>query len=466
MRKGAEVIVKIEKLAYGGAGVGRVDDTVIFVDRAFPKSTVKAVITRRKKDYFLAKTLEVLEKSPWEREPLCKHESYCGGCLWQRLDYSTQLEWKSRQVEESFVHIAGLEKIPLYPIEPSPSTQYYRNKMEFTFSARRWLNPEEIQKSQESIHDRGCGLGLHVHGAFDRVFDVEECILQSPASVEILKEVRAFCKESAMPAYNIMEHSGFWRFLVIKEGKRTGERLVHIITMSDSTGDTVVEALGKRLSTKGIEITTFVHSTNDQRSQVAVGEDSKVLWGGGSIREQCLELNLTISAHSFFQTNSLGAEKLYGRILEWSDLTGSEEVWDLYCGTGSIGLLLARQARLVIGIELVEEAIRDAHKNAEINGIENCIFYAGDIREVIATLAHRRPRVVVTDPPRAGMHPKVIKALLELSPSRIIAVSCNPTTLARDIRQLLSKYSVKTVQPFDLFPHTYHVETIVRLDLR
>lgn len=469
LKKGSEVILKIEKLAYGGAGIAKINSAVVFVERAFPGSVVKALIIRKKKDSFFARVLEVLEPSPWEKEPFCKHESYCGGCIWQRLDYQAQLEWKARHVEEALAHIAGLESIPVLPIEPSPVNRYYRNKMEFTFTARRWLTPQEIQQSQETLLDRSCGLGLHVYGAFDRVFDVEECFLESPEAVEILKAVRNFCKESGLPAYSISDHRGFWRFLIVKEAKKTGERLVHVITSSMAGVEPVIDALGqvlKKLSESGIEITTFVHSINDEKSQVAVGEQSRILWGSGVIREQCLHLNLAISAHSFFQTNPLGAEKLYSRVVEWADLSGSEEVWDLYCGTGSIALLVAGKARLVVGIELVQDAIRDAERNARDNGIENCIFYAGDIKDVIKTLAHRSPQVVITDPPRAGMHPKVVKALLDLAPPRIVAVSCNPTTLARDVGLLLTKYRLKAVQPFDLFPHTPHVECVAKLELR
>jgi len=490
VKKGDEVILRIESLAYGGAGIGRVNGAVVFVERAFPGALVRALVLRKKKDHFLARIVEVLEPSPWEREPFCMHESYCGGCIWQRLDYSAQIEWKSRQVEESLSRIAGLEKgrhvglpgrhigLPLLlPIEPSPLTTYYRNKMEFTFSARRWFRPDEIQNSQNQGKCRpaglplqDCGLGLHVYGAFDRVFDVEECFLESPESVDILKTVRSFCKESGLPAYSIYDHSGFWRFLVIKEAKHTGERLVHIITKSHPDAEKAIEALAKSLEelckSAGITITTLVHSTNDQKSQVAVGENSRIIWGTGSITERCLHINLAISANSFFQTNPFGAEKLYSKIIEWANLSGSEEVWDLYCGTGSIALLLAKQARFVIGVELVEDAVKDAQKNAAANGIENCIFYAGDIKDVIKTLAHRTPQIVVTDPPRAGMHPKVVKALLQLAPPRIIAVSCNPTTLARDVGLLMAKYRIRAVQPFDLFPHTPHVECLVDLELR
>jgi len=469
VKKGDEVILRIESLAYGGAGIGRINGAVVFVERAFPGALVRALVLRKKKDHFLARVIEVLEPSPWERDPFCMHESYCGGCIWQRLDYSAQIEWKSRQVEESLNRIAGLESIPLLPIEPSPLTTYYRNKMEFTFSSRRWFRPDEIQNSQNQELERDCGLGLHVYGAFDRVFDVEECFLESPESVDILKTVRSFCKESGLPAYGIYDHSGFWRFLVIKEAKHTGERLVHIITKSHPDAEKAIKALAKSLKElckSGITITTLVHSINDQKSQVAVGENPRIIWGMGNITERCLHINLAISANSFFQTNPFGAEKLYSKIIEWADLSGTEEVWDLYCGIGSIALLLARQARFVIGVELVEDAVMDAQRNAAANGIENCIFYAGDIKDVIKTLAHRTPKIVVTDPPRAGMHPKVVKALLELAPPRIIAVSCNPTTLARDVGLLTAKYRIKTVQPFDLFPHTPHVECLVDLELR
>ncbi|MEJ5301010.1 MAG: 23S rRNA (uracil(1939)-C(5))-methyltransferase RlmD [Thermodesulforhabdaceae bacterium] len=468
MKKGEEIVLRIDKLAYGGAGIGRANGTVVFVERAFPGALVKAIVLRKKKDHFFARVLEVLEPSPWERDPFCMHESYCGGCLWQRLDYSSQIEWKARQVEESLSHIAGLESVPLLPIEPSPVTRYYRNKMEFAFSARRWLRPDEIQNYKNQELERGCGLGLHVYGAFDRVFDVEECSLESPEAVDILKAVRFFCRESGLPAYGISGHTGFWRFLVIKEAKNTGERLVHIITRSHSDSEKTIDGLAKKLEElcrSGVAITTLVHSVNDQKSQVAVGENSRIIWGSGNITERCLHINLAISAHSFFQTNPSGAEKLYGKIIEWANLSGSEEVWDLYCGTGSIGLLLAKQARFVVGVELVEDAVRDAQKNAFSNGIENCVFYAGDIKDVIKTLAHRAPHLVIIDPPRAGMHPKVVKALLDLAPPRIIAVSCNPTTLARDVGLLVSKYRIRAVQPFDLFPHTPHVECLVDLEL-
>ncbi len=464
MKKNSEAILKIEKLAYGGMGVAKVDDEVVFVERAFPGSTVKAIITTKKKNFYIARTLEVLEPSPWEQLPFCMHESYCGGCLWQRLKYSAQLEWKYLQVVEALKHIGKAENIKVFPIEPSPKELYYRNKMEFTFSSRRWLRPDEIERGDAL--NRDCGLGLHVYSHFDKVFNVEECFLESEEAVKILKLVRNFCLESGLSAYDISrkEPKGFWRFLVVREAKKTGERLINLITTDESHPDKVIEALGSYLAGANCNITTFVHSVGKSKSQVAIGDVSRILWGSGYIKEELLGFRFQISANSFFQTNPLGAEKLYSKIIDCANLSGKEEVWDLYCGTGSISIVVAPMARLVIGVEIIKDAVEDAYKNASLNGVENCVFYHGDIKDVIKTMGGRKPDVVITDPPRAGMHPKVVKALLELSPRKIVAVSCNPTTLARDLAMLSEKYRIKAVYPFDLFPHTPHIECIADLE--
>ncbi len=464
IKKNAELAVSVEKLAIGGKAIARVNNMVVFIDKALPGQKVKILIKRKKKNYAEAKLIEVLESSEDEIEPFCIHESYCGGCRWQTLKYDKQLEWKRKHVEEALEHIASLKHTCIHPITPSPNTRFYRNKMEFTFSSRRWFRPDEIS-DKSRVLSRNCGLGLHVRGTFDKVFNVEECYLESPEAVEILKVVRSFCLQSGLPAYDIRKHNGFWRFLVIREGKKTGQRLVHIITTESKNASSAIKELAAEVERLGC-VTTFVHSVNDSRAQVATGEESKVYWGRGTIEEQLGDLTFTISPHSFFQTNPLGAEKLYEKVVQCAGLTGNETVWDLYCGTGSIALYVASDAKKVVGFEIIEQAVTDAYRNAERNSITNCSFLIGDIKDVIVNRMTDKPDVVISDPPRAGMHPKVLKALLRLEPRLIIMVSCNPATLARDLGVLSEKYEVTDVFPFDLFPHTPHIECIARLEKR
>lgn len=456
-----ELIVKIEKFALGGKGLSRIDGEVLFVDGAIPGATVRVKIKRKKRNYSEAQVLEVLEPSPDESPPFCSHVPYCGGCLWQRVRYEKQLEWKECLVRETLEHLGGLNASTVRPITPSPQRVYYRNKMEFAFSARRWFRPDEIAQEQELKRD--CGLGLHVKGHFDRVFNLEECYLESREAVEILKLVREFCGRSGLPAYDIKGKEGFWRFLVIREGKRTNQRMVHLITTSNGGATEKVEALGLILKTSGM-VTTFVHSTNDSLSQVAFGESSRVLFGSGYIEEKLEGFRFRISPNSFFQTNPYGAEILYQKILQCAGLTGNETVWDLYCGTGSISLFVAPYARRVVGIELLEEAVADAYVNMELNNIENCTFIVGDIKDLIKQLETEVPDVVITDPPRAGMNPRVVRYLKGLRARRLIAVSCNPATLARDLAMLADEYRLLEVYPFDLFPHTPHIECVALLE--
>ncbi|SFM40558.1 23S rRNA (uracil(1939)-C(5))-methyltransferase RlmD [Thermodesulforhabdus norvegica] len=461
IKAGKELIVKIEKFALGGKGLSRVNGEVLFVDGGIPGATVRVKVTRKKKSYSEARILEVIEPSPDESPPFCFHASYCGGCYWQRVNYDRQLEWKERLVRETLEHLGNLDASTVRPITPSPETLYYRNKMEFAFSARRWFRPDEIAKEVELKRD--CGLGLHVKGHFDRVFNVEECYLESPQAVDLLKTVREFCRGSGLPAYDINRKEGFWRFLVIREGKNTDQRLIHLITTTNDEAAGTIEALGQMLEKTGM-VTTFVHSTNDSLSQVAFGESSIVLFGQGYIEERLGNFRFRISPNSFFQTNPRGAEILYGKVLECAGLTGGETVWDLYCGTGSISIFVAPHARRVVGVELVEEAVADAYVNVELNGIENCTFHAGDIKEVIRELSTDVPDVIITDPPRAGMNPKVIRGLKDVKARRLVAVSCNPATLARDLSMLADSYRLLEVYPFDMFPHTPHIECVALLE--
>jgi 23S rRNA (uracil1939-C5)-methyltransferase len=285
----------------------------------------------------------------------------------------------------------------------------------------------------------------------------------------MLRASRDWCRKSGLPAYTTRTHQGFWRFLVIREAKRTGECLIHLVTAAHPGGEDVVDGLALHLRSLFPSITTFVHSVSRKKAQVAVGDASRSVFGPGFIEERLMDLRFRISAHSFFQTNSYAAEGLYQAVLELAELEGRETVWDLYCGTGSISLCIASRAKEVLGFEIVADAVEDAKVNCRFNGVENCRFLAGDLKEIILNASRGPgsagpPDVVVTDPPRSGMHPSVIKALLELAPRRIVAVSCNPSTLARDLSMLSERYGVGRVRPFDLFPHTAHIECVVRLD--
>lgn len=467
IQKGMEVELDVEKLAFGGKSLARHEGMVVFLDGAVPGQRVLARIIRKKKQYAEAQVIRCVSRSSRECDPVCSHFGVCGGCQWQAVPYEDQLAWKRLHVLECLHHLAGVGEAVVAPTIPSPVQLWYRNKMEYTFSDRRWLAPADIASGK--AFDRSFALGLHVRGHFDRIFDVETCYLESPQSVEILGEVRKWCRATGLPAYTTRDHQGFWRFLVIREGKGTDETLVHLLTAGQSGSEQVVDALAEHLRERFPAITTLVHSISHKKAQVAVGDISRNVFGSGYIEERLGNLRFRVSAHSFFQTNPSAAEKLYQTVLEFGEFKGNESVWDLYCGTGSIALFIASKVKEVMGFELVEDAIDDAYVNCGLNGIENCRFRAGDLKEIIQNTAQGvRPRglpdVVVTDPPRSGMHPSVVKALLDLAPGRIVAVSCNPATLARDLALLADRYHIVRVQPFDLFPHTSHIECVVRLD--
>ena len=470
LKKGSETNLLVEKLAFGGKAVARVDGLVVFLEHAVPGQLVKARILRKKRQYAEACVMEVLSQAERHSTPFCPHFGVCGGCLWQDVPYEEQLYWKRLHVVECLEHLAGIEAARVHPTVASPVTTNYRNKMEFTFSNRRWLSAEEIA-SRDVRFDRTFVLGLHVRGFFDKVFNLDKCFLESPQSVEILKEVRDWGLRSGLPPYSTKDHQGFWRFLVVREGKRTNQTLVHLLTAPRPDGDAIADSLAGHLCARFPGITTFVHSTTGKKAQVAVGDMSRTVTGEGYIEEELGGLRFRISAHSFFQTNPLSAEMLYEKVREFAEFRGNETVWDLYCGTGSIALFVARNVGRVLGFEVVQEAVQDAYENSALNGIENSSFRAGDLKDVIKEASGDPrgcglPDVVITDPPRAGMHPHVIEALLGLKPKRIVIVSCNPATLARDLGLLMGAYRVEEVQPFDLFPHTPHIECVVKLESR
>jgi 23S rRNA (uracil1939-C5)-methyltransferase len=464
LSKGTEVDLAIEKLAFGGKALGRADGFVVFVDHAIPGQKVRVRITRKKSQFAEARVVQVLEQSPAYTTPFCPHFGICGGCQWQDLVYAEQLHWKHVHVQESLRHLVGLTPENILPPVPSPEQRYYRNKMEFTFAPRAWMPSEDFVAGKNS--HQGCALGLHVRDSFDRIFDVEQCFLQSPQSPAIVQEVRRWCRKSGLSAYNTRTHRGFWRFLVLREGKRTDQTLVHLIT-SDQGDPAAVKALAAHLVSCFPGITTLVHSRSQKKAQVASGEISQTLYGPGYIEEQIGDLRLRVSAQAFLQTNTEAAASLYKAITQLGDFTGQETVWDLYCGAGSIALSVAPHVSRVVGFELIEAAVHDAYINCRLNGLDNCQFLAGDLKERIrqtrGATSQPPPDVVITDPPRAGMHPQVVQTLLALSPRRLIYVSCNPATLARDLALLQDHYDILSIQPFDFFPHTSHIECVAHL---
>lgn len=468
LKKGREYELLVEKLVFGGKALARVEGLVVFMDHAVPGQRVRALITRKKRQYCEARVVEVLSQSEAYTEPACPHFGVCGGCQWQDIAYEEQLKWKRVQVADSLEHLAGAQGVEVEAAVPSDRLIHYRNKMEFTFSDRRWLTPEEIDAA--GMRDAYTfTLGLHVRRWFDKVFNVEDCLLESAEAVEIVKETRDWCRGSGVPAYGIKSQRGFWRFLVIREGKRTGQTLLHLVTSDQPEHEAAVNSLTRHLVLRFPHITTVVHSVSRKKAQVAFGDQSRVVAGPGVIEERLGGLRFRISAESFFQTNPFSAEKLYDEVSRLAAFQGTETVWDLYCGTGSIALSVAPRVDRVVGFEVVDQAIEDACVNARLNGIENARFISGDLKERINHArepgsGEHHPDIVITDPPRAGMHPQVVGALLEMGPGRIIYVSCNPATLARDLAFFTERYEIGTVRPFDLFPHTPHIECVVRLD--
>jgi len=469
IKKGAEIELTIDALALGGKGVARKNGFVIFVEGALPGQRVKARIYRKKTNYAEGRALQVVRQSPLVVSARCPHFGVCGGCLFQNLAYEAQLHHKRQQVLESLEHIGGFRNPPVGETLPSEELYYYRNKMEFSFGERRWITEAEI--GNEALEKpKDFALGLHVRGRYDRVLDLETCFLQSHLSVEVLQSVREFTYRSGIRPYTTRDHTGFWRHLVIREGKNTGDFMVNVVTAEDPEKYPIVEDLAEQLRQRFPQITTIVHNINRKRSQVAEGDEERILYGPGKIHERLGRYVFQISANSFFQTNTKSAEKLYQRIVELAECQGDELVYDLYCGAGTISIFLSPKARTVVGFEVVGDAIRNAYENCRQNGITNCSFLQGDIKDEMARVGlllarWGQPDLVVIDPPRAGMHPKVVKRILELHAPRLIYVSCNPATLARDLKELCARsYELKYVQPVDMFPHTVHCEVVTVLE--
>lgn len=454
--------VEVTDIGARGKAIARVDNFVTFVSGGLPGDVVDVQLTRRRKSYQEGRVVRYHSYSGRRTEPFCRHFGVCGGCRWQDLKYAEQLFYKQQEVADTLVRLGKLELPPIRPILSSARETRYRNKLEFTFSDRRWLSEEEVQSGGE-FPDRN-GLGFHVPGMFDRVIDLEECHLQPEPSNAIRQAVRDYARDGGLSFFDLKNGGGLLRTLIIRN-TLAGEVMVILVFFDPDEAPRL--ALLDHLRREFPGINSLMYCINRKANDTIADQEIVLHSGRDHIIEQMEELRFKIGPKSFFQTNSLQALELYRKVREFARLTGSETVYDLYTGTGTIALFLARSVRKVVGIEYVEDAIRDAEMNAQLNGIGNTRFFSGDIRDVLnAGFIERegRPDVLITDPPRAGMHEDVVRAILDVLPERIVYVSCNPATQARDLQLLGPAYRILEVQPVDMFPHTFHVENVVLLE--
>lgn len=467
MIRGDELTLKLDSFAFEGKSVARIDGMVVFVHGGVPGDEVRARVVKVKKQFVEAKALEILSPSALRVHPLCRYFGTCGGCKWQDVNYQAQLDFKRQHVVDALERIGGFVGVQVNPTLGSTDIYYYRNKMEFSFG-ERWLTNEEMVSSEEGNSIDRFALGLHIPQRYDRVLDLEECWLQSERSNRIVNEVRKFSRQKNLAIFSTETHSGYLRNLVIREAKRTNELMVNLVTRDDQP-ELTNELTGLLLSAIP-SITTVVNNITDRKSQVAIGDTEKVYHGLGYITEKIGKRTYRISANSFFQTNTLQAEHLYDTARRMAELKSTDVLFDLYSGTGTIALHVADDVAEVVGIESVEAAVADARKNAEHNSVTNCSFILGDLKDRLTKdtawlQQHPSPSVMIIDPPRSGMHDKVVKEVLGMHPERIVYVSCNPTTQARDLKLLCANgaYTIIKVQPVDMFPHTFHIENVVAL---
>ncbi|MDD3741233.1 MAG: 23S rRNA (uracil(1939)-C(5))-methyltransferase RlmD [Bacteroidales bacterium] len=444
-----------------GVSIGRHENYVIFVRGVIPGDVVDVQLTRTRKAYAESKLIRIKEYSKDRIQPFCSHFKNCGGCKWQMLPYDKQLYYKQKQVLDQFTRIGGIKNIKLKPIVASVEDKFYRNKLEFTFANRRWLETHEpeMEKNDRSLE----GLGFHVQGMFDRIIDLENCYLQAEPSNTIRNAIREFTRQEGYDYYNSRSHEGMMRNLIVRTST-TGELMIVVIFNKDKKD--LIQALMDFLSVEFPQITSLQYVINTKFNDSIYDQEVVCFKGRDYIYEEMDGLKFKIGAKSFFQTNTEQALALYKRTLELASVNSNDIVYDLYTGTGTIANFVAQHCKKVIGIESVPEAIEDAKVNSVINNISNTDFYAGDIKDLLNIDFINRngsPNVIILDPPRAGVHENVINVIRESAPVKIVYVSCNPATQARDISMLLDMYELAEVQPFDMFPHTHHVENVALL---
>ncbi|MBN2031181.1 23S rRNA (uracil(1939)-C(5))-methyltransferase RlmD [bacterium] len=466
LKKGALIEIDIEDLAFGGRGVARLDNFVWFVERGIPGQRVAARIRRLRKNYGEGVVEQIIKPSPHQIKPPCPYFGTCGGCQLQHLQYEIQVEFKTKQIHDILSRIGGFQQTVIHPTLPADEIYGYRNKMEFTFSERRWKTQADPPEKLKDF-----ALGLHMPGRFDKVLDIDGCLLQSERCNTIFLTTKKMVLETSLKPYNEKTHEGFWRFLVIREGKQTKDLMINFFTTNqDATkGEKALDQIVHQLLDNDLEPMTILHSKTDRRGQAAVCESERLLLGTGKIKERIHDKVFEISPSAFFQTNTMQAQKLFDAIADLADCRRSDIVYDLYSGTGAIGISIADKVEQVLGIEVIESAVVDAKHNAELNNLDNVQFVLADMKNALKKAgdlikAYGAPDTVILDPPRGGTHPRTIQGLLRLSPPKIVYVSCNPTILARDLKILCEHlYTLKAVQPIDMFPHTGHIEVVALL---
>ena len=459
--------ITVTAYAAEGKALSKLDGKVIFISGAVPGDIADVLVTKNKKDWAEARVVEIREYSKERVTPFCPHFGTCGGCKWQMLPYEKQLQYKQQEVAQNLQRIAKVELPVILPIIGAADTVHYRNKLEFTFSNKRYLLPEEIKESlpgEEVLNEPA--LGFHVPRIFDKVLDIRECFLMDGVNNAIRNTIRSFALENNYSFYDARQHTGWLRNIIIRYCT-TGELMVNICLNYDEVSERT--KLFDHLLKEVPAITTLLYTINPKWNDSIYDLVPQVYHGKGFAIEKLENFQFKISPKSFFQTNTRQAEKLYAVARDFAGLGGNEVVYDLYCGTGSIGIFVSGQAKKVIGVEVIEDAIADAKENAAINNITHAEFFAGDVIKICNAdffKLHGRPDVIITDPPRAGMHEKLINKLLEIAAPKIVYVSCNTATQARDIGLLGEKYAVEKIQPVDMFPHTHHIECVVLLKLK
>lgn len=457
--------ILITDVAAEGKALARYGDMVVFVPFAAPGDVVDIQLGKKKKNYAEGRVVAYKTLSPLRQAPFCSQFGICGGCKWQHLPYAEQLKFKHQQVFDNLTRIGKVELPEFMPILGSKQTECYRNKLEFTFSNKAWLTPEQF-KSMDPAAPRNA-VGFHIPGCFDKVLHIEKCHLQDDISNQIRNCIHQYCQEHGISYFDLRAQQGMMRTLIVRTAITTGQLMVIVVFAEEDKA--VWEGVLSHVAEKFPQITSLLYILNQKCNDTIGDQEVMVYKGDDHIFETMEDLRFKIGPKSFYQTNTHQAYELYSVVRNFAALTGNELVYDLYTGTGTIANFVAKKARQVVGIEYVPEAIEDAHVNAQLNGLDNTLFYAGDMKDILNQAfieKHGKPDVIITDPPRAGMHEDVIDAILFARPNRIVYVSCNPATQARDLALLDAHYKVVAVQPVDMFPHTHHVENVVLLQVR